>query len=74
MWRLGEPDHLLSILAGASSNQTLREWHESGFIDAAVAQVPHPVIVVLFGRSLREARYLEKVFFAIIEREPLADR
>ena len=67
LWRLGEPDHLLSILAGAASNQTLREWHESGFIDAAVAQVPHPVIVVLFGRSLREARYLEKVFFAILE-------
>ncbi len=67
LWRLGEPDHLLSILAGASSNQTLRDWHESGFIEAAVEEIPHPAAVVLFARSMRELEYREKTFLRLVE-------
>ncbi len=65
--RAGEPDHFLSIMSGAMTNKTLKEWHESGFIAEMVKQMPHPLNVLLFGRSERELEYVEKIFFEILE-------
>ena len=66
IFRCGEPDHYLSVSAGAQSNKTLVEWHKSGFIAAAVQALPHPVTIVLFTRSLREFAYQEKVLMEIV--------
>jgi glycolate oxidase len=65
--RAGEPDHFMSIMAGAQSNKTVKEWHESGLIAEAVKQMPHPVNVFLFGRSAAELAYQEKVLMKVLE-------
>jgi glycolate oxidase len=65
--RAGEPDHSLSIMAGAQSNKTVKEWHASGLIEEAVRQMPHPVSVFLFGRSAAELAYQEKVLMKVLE-------
>lgn len=67
VFRAGEPDHFLSVMLGAQSNQLVRQWHDSGFIDEMVKAMPHPVSVLLFARSLRELAYQEKVFLRILE-------
>ena len=66
--RAGEPDHFLSIMAGAQTNKTVKEWHESGLVDEAVKQMPHPINVLLFGRSESELAYQEKVLFRVMEK------
>ena len=42
IFRAGEPDHFLSIMAGAQSNKTVKEWHESGLVAEAVKQYAPP--------------------------------
>ncbi len=66
--RAGEPDHFLSIMAGAQSNKTVKEWHESGLIAEAVKNMPHPLTVFLFGRSADELAFQEKVLMHVLEK------
>ena len=65
--RVGGPEHLFAIMAGAISNQTFVDWEESGLIKAAADEFRHPCVVFLYGNSDREFEYQTRVFHNVIK-------
>ena len=65
--RVGGPDHLFAILAGAISNSTYVDWCEAGLVKAAADEFNHPLVVLLYANSDREFEYQQKIFNEIVE-------
>ena len=65
--RVGGPEHLFAILAGAISNQTYLDWHDAGMISAAADEFNHPCIALIYANSDREFDFQDKLFNEIVE-------